>query len=219
MLSHIPVVGPALAEGISGTKETIKYMLSPEGIFFEEIGFTYIGPVDGHDIEKLEDVLREAKSCEGCSLVLVKTKKGKGYKKGYKMDIKNKKLFLLDMDGTLYLGNRLFEGVTDFLALIKEKGGRYMFLTNNSSKSADAYVEKLGKLGIKAQPSDFFTSTEATISYLLKNGYKNKKIYAFGTKSFRKQLSDAGLDITDKYSKDIDVLLCGFDTENGFAEL
>ena len=135
------------------------------------------------------------------------------------MDIKNKKLFLLDMDGTLYLGNQLFESVTDFLALIKEKGGRYMFLTNNSSKSADAYVEKLGRLGIKAEPRDFFSSTEATIRYLLKNGYKDKRIYAFGTRSFRKQLADAGLNITDKYEKDIDVLLCGFDTELTFEKL
>ena len=135
------------------------------------------------------------------------------------MDIKNKKLFLLDMDGTLYLGNQLFDSVTDFLALIKERGGRYMFLTNNSSKSADAYVEKLGKLGIKAEPKDFFSSTEATIRYLLKNGYKDKKIYAFGTRSFRKQLADAGLNITDKYAKDIAVLLCGFDTELTFEKL
>lgn len=135
------------------------------------------------------------------------------------MDIKNKKLFLLDMDGTIYLGNRLFDKVTDFLALVKERGGRYMFLTNNSSKSADAYVEKLGKLGIKAEPKDFFSSTEATIRYLLKNGYKDKKIYAFGTESFKKQLLEAGLDITDKYEKGTPVLLCGFDTELTFQKL
>ncbi len=135
------------------------------------------------------------------------------------MNIKNKKLFLLDMDGTLYLGNRLFDKVTDMLALIKEKGGRYMFLTNNSSKSADAYVEKLEKLGIKAEPSDFFSSTEATIRYLIRNGYKDRKIYAFGTKSFRKQLADAGINITDEYADDIEVLLCGFDTELTFKKL
>lgn len=133
--------------------------------------------------------------------------------------IKDKKLFLLDMDGTLYLGNRLFDKVTEFLDLIKARGGRYMFLTNNSSKSADAYVEKLGKLGIKAEPKDFFSSTEATIRYLMKNGYKDKRIYAFGTTSFRRQLEEAGLNITDKYEKGIPVLLCGFDTELTFQKL
>lgn len=135
------------------------------------------------------------------------------------MNITDKKLFLLDMDGTIYLGNRLFDGTLDLLSLIKERGARYMFLTNNSSKSADAYVEKLGRLGIKAEPSDFFSSTEATISFLLKNGYKDKKIYAFGTESFKKQLKEAGLDITDDYGKNIDVLLCGFDTELTFKKL
>ncbi len=135
------------------------------------------------------------------------------------MNLSEKKLFLLDMDGTLYLGNRLFDKTTDFLALVKENGAKYMFLTNNSSKSADAYVEKLGKLGIDSEPSEFFTSTEATISYLLKNGYKEKKIYALGTESFKKQLYEAGLNITDTYAEDILVLLCAFDTELTFKKL
>ena len=135
------------------------------------------------------------------------------------MNIKDKKLFLLDMDGTLYLGERLFDKVNDFLSLVKKRGGRYMFLTNNSSRSADAYVEKLGKLGIDARTEDFFTSTEATIGFLLKNGYKDKRIYAFGTTSFRRQLAEAGLNVTDSYEKGISVLLCGFDTELTFKKL
>lgn len=123
------------------------------------------------------------------------------------------------MDGTLYLGTRLFDKVNEFLELVKKRGGRYMFLTNNSSKSADAYVEKLGGLGIRSTPRDFFSSTEATIGFLLKNGYKNKRIYAFGTASFRRQLAEAGLDVTDTYEKGIPVLLCGFDTELTFKKL
>ena len=50
------------------------------------------------------------------------------------MELINKKLFLLDMDGTIYLGNDLFDGTKDFLSYVKEAGGRYIFLTNNSSK-------------------------------------------------------------------------------------
>ena len=79
-IGKIPVIGPALANGISGTKETIKYMLSPEGIFFEEIGFTYLGPVNGHDIRSLIDALSAAKQAEKPVLIHVITKKGKGYK-------------------------------------------------------------------------------------------------------------------------------------------
>ena len=54
------------------------------------------------------------------------------------LQLKDKKFFLLDMDGTIYLVNDLFDGTLDFLAEIKRKGGRYLFVTNNSSKSSDA---------------------------------------------------------------------------------
>ena len=101
----------------------------------------------------------------------------------------------MDMDGTLYLGDNLFEPTLDFLAKIKEIGGKYIFMTNNSSKGVDSYISKLKKLGIESHAEDFLTSTDATILYLKKMGYK--KIYAFGTESFKKQLRDAGLNITD----------------------
>ena len=78
------------------------------------------------------------------------------------------KLFLLDMDGTLYLENDLFDGALEFLEYVKKIGGKYMFLTNNSSKGIDKYIEKMSRLGIKTEESDFFTSTEATIWYLKK---------------------------------------------------
>ena len=58
-------------------------------------------------------------------------------------ELKNKKLFLLDMDGTIYLDNDLFDGTIDFLEKVKKNGGRYIFVTNNSSKSVDDYVKSL----------------------------------------------------------------------------
>jgi ribonucleotide monophosphatase NagD (HAD superfamily) len=63
-------------------------------------------------------------------------------------ELRNKRLFLLDMDGTIYLGDSLFDGTRDFLSLVKGIGGRYLFLTNNSSRGVDSYVGKLKKLGI-----------------------------------------------------------------------
>ena len=62
--------------------------------------------------------------------------------------LQDKRLFLLDMDGTIYLDDRLFDGVTAFLSRIREKGGRYLFLTNNSSKGVEGYIEKLNGMGI-----------------------------------------------------------------------
>lgn len=132
-------------------------------------------------------------------------------------DLKNIKLFLLDMDGTIYLDNDLFDGTLDFLDYVKKIGGRYIFLTNNSSKSVDKYVEKLKSLGINAQPDDFLTSTNATALYLKKKNFN--KIYALGTTSFKEQMKDAGLPITDVLEDGIDCLCMGFDTELTFKKL
>ena len=131
--------------------------------------------------------------------------------------LKNKKLFLLDMDGTIYLEDDLFDGTLDFLAHVKSIGGRYLFLTNNSSKGIDKYTEKLARLGIESTPDDFLTSTEATIAYL--NAKNHNKIYAFGTTSFKKQLADAGLPITDKLEDGIDCLCIANDWELTFKKL
>lgn len=132
-------------------------------------------------------------------------------------NLKNIKFFLLDMDGTIYLDNDLFDGTTDFLEYVRKIGGRYMFVTNNSSKSVDKYIEKLASLGITATEDDFLTSTNATIRHLKNKGYK--KIYAFGTESFREQLKKSGLSITTNRDDEIDCLCMGFDTELAFSKL
>ena len=131
--------------------------------------------------------------------------------------LKQKKLFLLDMDGTIYIDTQLFDGTIEFLEYIRQIGGRYMFVTNNSSKSVDKYIEKLASLGIEATADDFLTSTNATIAHLKRKNYK--KIYAFGTQSFRTQLEDAQLPVTTVLEDDIDCLCMGFDTELTFQKL
>ena len=133
-------------------------------------------------------------------------------------NLSEKRLFLLDMDGTIYLDEELFDGTIDFLNYVKEIGGRYLFLTNNSSRGVDAYVQKMARLGIEATKEDFLTSTDATILYLKAN-HPNAKVYAFGTTTFKDQLRQSGINITDKLEDDIDLLLCGFDTELTFQKL
>lgn len=131
--------------------------------------------------------------------------------------LKEIKLFLLDMDGTIYLDNHLFDGVIEFLEYVKSIGGKYIFLTNNSSKSVDKYIEKLNGLGISSGEEDFLTSTDATILYLKEKAYNN--IYAMGTDSFKEQLRKANLPITDKLEEGIDCFCMGNDTELTFQKL
>lgn len=130
-----------------------------------------------------------------------------------------KKLFLFDMDGTIYKDDCLFPGVQELFKKILDNGSKYIFLTNNSSKSVDDYILKINNLGIPAKAENFFTSSQATILYLVKNNLTNKLIYVMGTESLKKELSKNGLRITDQYSNDIDIVLVGFDTELNYQKL
>jgi len=135
------------------------------------------------------------------------------------IDLKKKKLFLLDMDGTIYLGDTLFDSVKEFLDTVNTNEGKYLFVTNNSSRGVNAYVERLKTMGLsQTVKDDFLTSTDALIWYM-RGKYDTAKIYAFGTKTFREQLLDAGFNITDKLEDDISLLVCGFDTELTFKKL
>jgi len=133
------------------------------------------------------------------------------------MSLRNKKFFLLDMDGTIYLDNDLFDGTLDFLSAVKASGGKYLFVTNNSSKSTDAYVKKLAIIGIESYVDDFLTSTDATCLYLKR--YEGKKFYVSGTKSFEEQLKGSGVITTTDVEDDIFGIVMGNDTELTFKKL
>lgn len=127
------------------------------------------------------------------------------------------KLYLFDMDGTLYLGDQLYPFTCELLQTIRRTGGRYLFMTNNSSKSVSAYIEKLAKLGIPAVYEDFITSSQAT-AYYLKKHHPGKRLYVCGTQSLKDELAGQGFEITE----DIDATQCivmGFDTELTFQKL
>ncbi len=131
--------------------------------------------------------------------------------------LKNVKLFLFDMDGTLYLGDRLFDFTNELLATIKANGGRYMFMTNNSSKSVKDYISKLEKLGINADYDDFITSSQATAFYLKKH-HPNAKLYVCGTQSLKDEFIKEGFNLTEN-TDDTECIVMGFDTELNFKKL
>lgn len=133
--------------------------------------------------------------------------------------LRRKRLFLLDMDGTLYLDETLFDGAAAFLRHVRESGGRYLFLTNNSSKGVGAYVDKMRRLGVAAEREDFLTSVDATVAYLRAHGGQDRLYYVCGTASLKAQLREAGFRLTDERDDPVDTLLMGFDTELTFRKL
>ena len=127
------------------------------------------------------------------------------------------KLFLFDMDGTLYLGDNLFSFSGKLLSEIKNKGSRYLFMTNNSSKSVEDYVKKLASLGIEADRDDFITSSQATAYYLHKN-HEGASLYVCGTRSLKRELALEGFSVTEDVEA-ADCIVMGFDTELDFKKL
>ena len=131
--------------------------------------------------------------------------------------VKQLKLYLFDMDGTLYLGNRLYDFTKELLQTIKQSGGRYMFMTNNSSKSVADYIIKLKNLGIDAAYEDFITSSQAT-AYYLKKHHSGKKLYVCGTQSLKTEIINEGFSLTEDINA-TECIVMGFDTELTFKKL
>lgn len=130
--------------------------------------------------------------------------------------LKNKRLFLLDQDGTIYKENHLFPGAIPFWQGLKDHGITAIFITNNSSKNTTDYARKLRGLGLDVTEENFYTSVDATIHYL-KTKYPKCSVYPVGTSSFIKALKaeDVPLDTADK----ADIALLSYDTELTYEKL
>ncbi len=131
--------------------------------------------------------------------------------------IQSIRLFLFDMDGTLYLGDRLYPFTIELLNKLKATGRKYLFMTNNSSKSVEDYIKKLAKLGIPATREDFITSSQAT-AYYLKEHFPGKRLYVCGTRSLKRELEMEGFPVTENVDE-TEVIVMGFDTELTFQKL
>jgi NagD protein len=126
----------------------------------------------------------------------------------------------LDMDGTIYRGGTLFETTEPFLALLKELGIGYTFLTNNPSKSVTDYLAHLREIGIAATENQLYTSTQATIEYLKEEWPKIKGLFVLGTASMCREFSTAGFTLLSENPEDEpDAVVVGFDTTLTYPRL
>lgn len=125
--------------------------------------------------------------------------------------LKDIKCFLLDMDGTIYLGNSLIDGALDFLKKVEENNKNFIFLTNNSSKNKKAYKEKLANLGCEVEENKIFTSGEATAIYLRKKK-EGAKVFLMGTPFLEEEFVKSGFQLVKDTGEKPDFVVLGFDT-------
>ncbi len=123
--------------------------------------------------------------------------------------------FLLDMDGTFYLGDRLLDGALRFIDTLRVQGRDFLFLTNNSSKHRGQYAEKITRLGLPIPEDKVLTSGEAAAVYL-RARHPGAKIYVVGTPSLEEEFRAHGF-LLDEAAPDLVVL--GFDTTLTYAKL
>ena len=130
--------------------------------------------------------------------------------------IKDIELFVSDMDGTVYLGDKLLDGALEFAQAVKDSGKRLIFFTNNASKNPEIYVEKLKKMGFDATRNDVVTAGDVTCTFLNKN-HKGAKVYLVGTPALEKAFREHEINLTD--GTEADIVVSSFDTTLTYEKL
>ena len=131
------------------------------------------------------------------------------------MTLQDVKCFLLDMDGTFYLGNNLIEGSLDFIEKVRATGRDFLFLTNNSSHNANFYVKRLHGMGLDVPREKILTSGEATADKL-NQLYPGKRAFVLGTEYLIEEFTQMGV-IVDQENPEIVVI--GYDTTLDYKKM
>lgn len=124
-------------------------------------------------------------------------------------------LFVLDMDGTFYLDAEILPGSLEFLEQVRRLGKRFVFFTNNSSKSPKSYIEKLERMNCRIARDQIITSGDVMIEYLKKH-YPEKRIYLLGTPDLEENFRENGIRLTKEMP---DAVVVGFDQTLTYEKL
>ncbi len=123
--------------------------------------------------------------------------------------------FLLDMDGTFYLSDRLLEGALHFIDLLRQQKKEFLFVTNNSSKQGRQYAEKISRLGLPLAEDSVLTSGEATALYLTEQ-HPGADVFLVGTPFLEEEFRRHGFQLVQK---EPEFLVLGFDTSLTYQKL
>ncbi|MFR5864630.1 MAG: HAD-IIA family hydrolase [Acutalibacteraceae bacterium] len=130
--------------------------------------------------------------------------------------LKDITLFVLDMDGTIYLGERPFPAAIEFIRRAKASGRRIVYFTNNASKNPAVYYEKLLRLGFSAEREEIVTAGDVTAEYL-QTYHKGAKVYLVGTPFLEASFREQGIFLTD--GREADIVVSSFDTTLTYEKL
>ncbi|MFW9882039.1 MAG: hypothetical protein ACFFG0_53930, partial [Candidatus Thorarchaeota archaeon] len=130
------------------------------------------------------------------------------------LELTSKQVYFFDLDGTIYLGDSLFQGVPKLIEVLRNKGKHFFFLSNNSSKSTEDYLQKLNKFNLNIKRENLILSQHPTIDYLKKNNYK--KIFLLGTQSLKNEFRSEGFELTEENP---DIIVLAFDQELTYERL
>ena len=132
--------------------------------------------------------------------------------------LKEKKLYVFDMDGTVYLGGNPFEFAIRFIKQLKESGKRILFFTNNASHTDDFYIAKLNRMGFGVCENEIMTSGDVTIEFLNRHRAK-KSVYLVGVDELVDDFRKKGIDLVDGKSESADIVVTSFDTTLTYEKL
>ena len=131
------------------------------------------------------------------------------------MKLSDVKCFLLDMDGTFYLGDRMIEGSLEFIERVLETGRDFLFLTNNSSHNARFYVERLARMGLDVSLDKVLTSGAATVLKLMEI-YPGKRAFVLGNAYLVDEMNEAGVAVD---MENPEMVVIGYDTTLDYRKM
>ena len=132
--------------------------------------------------------------------------------------LKDKELYVFDMDGTIYLGSIVFDFAIRFIENLRAAGKRVLFFTNNASRSTSVYLDKLTRLGFSPTPAEIMSSADVTAAYL-HTYHKDQSVYLIGTRQLESQFREAGIRLATGKEDRVDVVVSSFDTELTYEKL